>query len=212
MKHLFYLFIFTGVFCVAPQSIAQTTTPTPKVGINTANPTEVLHVSGTMRVQTMPEKGNSNIYTRPDGSPSKRPDQPYMPTATVVTDYNGVLGRSQTPPSSFFYMPAVYLPTTPIQAKDPVTYTAATEVYSLDLYKEYKKQYDVAGTSAVKSPSATTLPTETSSYNLTYFVTYYDDTVYENVAISNSGILTYKVKQNALVTARSYMNIVLRLN
>lgn len=213
MKQLLSLFALIMCGGFAQKIAAQTTPPppTPKVGINTDHPTEILHVEGTMRLRLLPKKGDRKIYTRPDGTGSDLQDQPYAPTGVVVADDNGVLGTSQQPPYSFFYMPAVYLPTSPQQVQPPVTYAANTEVYSLDLYKEYKEQYSgVYPESSAKSPSATELPIENSAGRLAYFVTYYDNTVFYDVSINSSGILKYKIKDNAVTSARSYMNIVLR--
>lgn len=205
MKQLLSLLAFMALsWSVQAQTVQ-------KVGVNTKFPSEVLHVDGTMRISKLPEKGANAIYTKPDGTVSTAPNQLFMPTTTIVANANHVLGKSQTPPSSFFYMPAVYLPTKPTDVQPPVTYNAGTGEYMLNLFNEYQAQYGLTGAS-VKSPTATTLPVETTSTNLTYFVTYYDNSVYEAVSVNNVGQLTYKVKAGARATAKSYMNIVLRLN
>lgn len=214
MKKIFSLFLLLLPTCFGLQQAAAqapaTPTTTPKVGVNTRTPSEVLHVNGTTRLENLPSKGATGIYTKPDGTVSNAADQVFLPSSVVVADGNGVLGKTQTPPNLFFYMPAVYLPAEPTKVKAPVSYNTNTGVYTLNLYNEYKEQYSLAG-AAVKSPSATTLPFETSSSNLNYFVTYYDNTVFESVAVNNSGVLTYKVKDNAVVSARTFMNIVLSL-
>lgn len=206
-------FLLLLALCFAHhKASAQSPTPTvsPKVGVNTNNPSENLHVNGTARIGSLPFPGYRSIYTKPDGTAAGASNQMFTPTSTVVADYNGVLGKSQFVPASFFYMPSTYLPTNPEEVKAPVSYNLASKVYSLDLFQEYKSQYGLSG-SSTKSPGASQLPTEMNANQLYYFVTYYDNAVYENVAVNAAGLLTYRIKDNAPITAKSYMNIVLRL-
>ena len=43
-----------------------------------------------------------------------------------------------------------------------------------------------------------------------YFVTYYDAAVFDQVAVTASGILSYRLKSDFVVSERTYMNIVCR--
>ena len=63
---------------------------------------------------------------------------------------------------------------------------------------------------ATASPSSTALPVEQVS-DLGFFVTYYDNTVVKDVTVDDTGILTYKlVNVPAVVTDKTYMNIVFK--
>ncbi|MEE6130310.1 hypothetical protein V2E39_23120 [Chryseobacterium arthrosphaerae] len=72
-----------------------------QVGINTAAPTEIMDVNGTVRVRDLPLNGSANaISTKPDGTKSTAKDQPFIATKTVVVDNNGVLGYVNGLPSA----------------------------------------------------------------------------------------------------------------
>lgn len=185
-----------------------------KVGIHTYNPTEILHVNGTMRVENLPIHGATNsIYTMPDGTASSTKNQTFNARASVVVDGNGVLGKSTHMLPVFFYMPSVVLP---IQADaltgTNVTFDNGTNKFQIDLYKVYKEQFSMSVSNTVKNPGATeniqVIPNNTQ---LDYFVTYFDNQVYDKVGITNAGILTYKVKSSAVKTPKTYMNIVLKI-
>lgn len=125
--------------------------------------------------------------------------------------------RTQVAPN-FFYMPAVIFDTS-------VTGTATR-----DLYQEYVNQFTGGSKTVATAVSypishgpAGTVPmiysggivgsigapadiSVLSKGDMYYYVTYYDEEVFENLSISADGKLTYKVKANAL--PNSYMNIV----
>ncbi len=84
-KRLLMTFLSYGTLALAQH--------TGKVGINTENPTETLQVSGTMRIETLPQNNATNaIYTKTDGTSSNSKDQVFTATKTLVVDANGVLG------------------------------------------------------------------------------------------------------------------------
>ncbi|WP_158962999.1 hypothetical protein [Myroides fluvii] len=118
----------------------------------------------------------------------------------------------------FFYMPAVIFD------------TAATGTATRDLYEEYVNQF-TGGSANSNSPvpypishgPAGTTPIQYGggivgsagapadiavfeNHELYYYVTYFDEDVFENLVISADGKLTYTVKAGA--TPSSYMNIV----
>ena len=88
------------------------------------------------------------------------------------------------------------------------------EEFVIDLHKIYRERFQptlaAVTPPATASPSSTALPIEQVDA-LGYFVTYYDDKVFQDVAIDETGILTYKlVSTPALTTDRTYMNIVFK--
>src|SRR5690606_5628973 len=94
-----------------------------------------------------------------------------------------------------------------------VVYTALDQVPTgggetfgtIDLYAKYSAQF---GSPLVQNPNtSTSLPVLPAS-ELDYFITWYDTSVFENVAVSNAGVLTYTIKVGADVTMASFMNIV----
>ncbi|MHC5353668.1 hypothetical protein ACYSNX_05695 [Myroides sp. LJL115] len=110
----------------------------------------------------------------------------------------------------FFYMPAVIFD------------TAVNGVGKRDLYQEYVNQFEGIEhdiSHGVNENSSITYtgglvasegaPTKIAVYSrgeMYYYVSYYDTSVFEDLAIDENGVLTYKVIGNA--TPRSYMNIV----
>jgi hypothetical protein len=132
----------------------------------------------------------------------------------IVADPNGVLKQvKQTP--RFFYMPAVIFD----------TQTAGTGIR--DLYADYVNQFTGVAHAIVHGPAGSTpeqytgglvrsgqgtadeAPAQIAVYEtneLYYYVTYFDQDVFENLSISADGKLEYTVKAGA--TEASYMNIV----
>lgn len=105
--------------------------------------------------------------------------------------------NSTSNPTKFnwFFMPSIDLDTS-----NP----DGTSVVTVDLYDYYKSQF---ASPAVKSPSApTAIPNFPVATDLYYYVTGYDANVFDAVAVSDSGVLTYKVKAPA--TSGTYMNII----
>lgn len=108
---------------------------------------------------------------------------------------------------TFFHMPSTVLPT---DASDPA-YNSGTQNFVVDLYKIYKEQFGLESlVSSSKNPTATTLPVMASN-GLEYFITYYDNTVFQNVSLSNTGVLTYKVFPEITVSDKTFMNIVFKV-
>nr|WP_297169640.1 hypothetical protein [uncultured Dysgonomonas sp.] len=107
----------------------------------------------------------------------------------------------------FFYMPSIILPT---DTSDPA-YNAGTQTFTIDLYKAYSDQFGLvnSGTS-YKSPGASALPI-TASNALEYFITYYDNSVFQSVAVSNAGVLTYKLPTELTLSEKTFMNIVFKV-
>ena len=117
----------------------------------------------------------------------------------VVADTNGVLKTTTSsaiaPMASVFYPPAT-----------PVNITTTGTGFTLDLHQEYVNLY---GTPAVSSPSAGSLPTFAEN-ELDYHVLSFDTTVFTNVTVSDTGILTYDVT-SVPPSNTAYFNVVFQV-
>ena len=108
--------------------------------------------------------------------------------------------RFTTNPSfmeSWFYMPSIVF---------DVSNTGTNK--EKDLYQEYTNQFAAPAIKSAGAPAAPTavlsvLPKATDLY---YYITAYDDKVFENISISASGVMTYDVK--ATGSDSTYINIV----
>jgi hypothetical protein len=122
---------------------------------------------------------------------------------------------------SYFYAPSIVLPTTSIgvsaNSADDISYNSSTTTYRVNLFSMYQKQFSMQGEvatikSAIKNPTATTLPTFKST-DLDYYITYFDNTVFvpSTIAISNDGVLTYQIASKPAITENTFMNIVYKV-
>jgi len=96
--------------------------------------------------------------------------------------------------ASFFYSPSFVVEIIPGEQGEE------------DVYMIYKNQF----TNAISSRSSASLDIYDAD-ELDYFIVYYDDQVFEDVSISETGVLRYKVQRYAKVTTRSYFNVVMKL-
>lgn len=124
--------------------------------------------------------------------------------------FDGTLWQTVGPDKGFkfIYKPSLLLPT---DTSDPA-YNSSTQTFTVDLYSNYAGQYGMTNSStSIKSPSATTLPVlKTTDFE--YLVTYYDNTVYQDVAVSPAGVLTYKLPATPpTITDKTYMNIIFKI-
>ncbi len=123
--------------------------------------------------------------------------------------FDGTLWQAMAPDPAlrFFYMPSIVLPT---NTSDP-SYNAATQTFTIDLYQAYSNQFKLTNSANTsKSPGATALPVSASN-SLEYFITYYDNTVYQNIALTNTGVLTYKLPATFTISEKTFMNIVFKV-
>ena len=178
-----------------------------RVGVQTKTPTEQLDVKGTMRIETLPKKGEK-ISTAASGNYDVQAT--FTPNRVVVADANGVIGSKFAAWPLFFYMPSCIMPTDQTAAEYDGTQ------FRINLYELYKNQFSIPATpvagavTLVKSPLAGDLPVE-AKRDLGYFVTYYDSKVFKDVQVDDDGILTYKLVNNpATVTEYTFMNIVFK--
>lgn len=120
---------------------------------------------------------------------------------------------STTANTPFFYMPSVSLPTNPADSRVTDTgntnFTFATDTYTVNLYNLFSAQFNTPKAYSNTADGLTGFVLTSNKYD--YFVTFADDTVFNNVQVSATGMLTYQVNANAIVKNGSFMNIVLKV-
>jgi hypothetical protein len=98
----------------------------------------------------------------------------------LVVNASGVVKKRAMPPSTkIFYPPALAI---------EISGTATGQ--TLDLHQQYLNLF---GTPAVKSPSAPTAIPTYAETDLYYYITDYDATVFSNVSVSDSGVMSYDI-------------------
>lgn len=165
-----------------------------KVGVNTREPSENLHIKGTVRVESLPNNGEDNaIFTDALGQKSASRSQTFVAKSMVVADDNGVLGTIRGV-ANWFFMPSITIDT-----------NVGGVAKTIDLYEEFRKQFQQPKIVSAGAPAAIiqTLPARTALY---YYVTDYDASVLTGVSIDAQGIMTYNVSGQP--TENSYVNIV----
>src|SRR5690554_987203 len=165
------------------------------------------------------EEGVRFSFNDEDGDPK---GEYWFPTTTgaaghVLTRVGGnqtdwVSTRDMVAMPKFFYMPSIIVPTSEDQLNAPGSGATAADWFidatgegGIDLHARYTAQF---GTPMVTNTTqTTTLPTLTAT-QLDYNITWYDTNVFTSVSVSNTGVLTYTVDDDADVTVGSFMNIV----
>ncbi|APY12186.1 hypothetical protein BWZ22_13550 [Seonamhaeicola sp. S2-3] len=122
----------------------------------------------------------------------------------VVAQNDGTLRQIKAAMPKFFYMPSVIMPTAPDQVPGMVGASESGGVYTINLHTNYTNQFSTPMASSETNASIPTLPAN----ELHYHIVWYDDTVFENVTINASGIMTYTIASGADITIGSFMNIV----
>lgn len=133
---------------------------------------------------------------------------------TKSTGNNTVWANPVAAPK-FFYAPSMVMPTVNADLPSYVTYAGGT--FTVDMYAFYSAQFgmtgDVGGAArtAIKSTGAGNLDVIPAA-SLGYFVTYFDNTVYDpaSIALTADGKLSYRILATATVTAKTYMNVVFK--
>ncbi len=105
---------------------------------------------------------------------------------------------------AFFNMPSIVLP---LDETDPA-FNAG--MFTVHLYDIYAKQFGVVGANTAVSDVSAKLPIYGKD-QFFYFVTYFDDAVFTDVAVSASGVLTYKLKPLFTQSEKTFMNIILKV-
>ncbi|TJZ59847.1 hypothetical protein FAZ15_13195 [Sphingobacterium olei] len=112
----------------------------------------------------------------------------------------------------FFYMPSIIIPTAaahiPTEYNSSMTFDDGTKIGSINLHALYSSQFNGISGSSVRSPGAGTgtLPIIPAN-ELNYYITWYDNTLFDNVQLTNAGTLTYHVSAST-PDEGSFMNIV----
>lgn len=118
----------------------------------------------------------------------------------------GVANASNTAMPKFFYMPSVIMPTADGQVPmDHITVNG--DSFTVNLYDMYVEQFGGNNPNSVSSSADAPLPILASD-EMVYHITWYDADVFDNVQVSEQGVLSYDVKPNVSVTLGSFMNIV----
>lgn len=112
--------------------------------------------------------------------------------------------KLSTVEDSFFYMPTTVLP---LDENDP---SHAGGVFTVNLYNVYKEQFGLTAANVVVSDNAAKLPVHDSN-ELYYLITYYDQSVFDEVKLSSTGVLTYKLKSGYVYSEKTYMNIIFKV-
>ncbi|MCU7618857.1 hypothetical protein NZ698_16880 [Chryseobacterium sp. PBS4-4] len=141
-------------------------------------------------------------------------------TAIGYYYFDGTLWQSvssgATTGINYFYAPSMVLPTVNANLPSYASFSGGT--FTINLYSAYSNEYGltdsgtVATRSSIKSATSTTLPVLGASA-LEYFVIYFDNTVFDpnTITLSDTGILTYQILPSAVVTEKTFMNIVFKI-
>lgn len=188
MNKLFFILILA--VCAPMSLLAQSAS---KVGVNTREPSENLHVKGTVRVEKLPVDGESAIYTNSAGQNTTTANNKFSAKKMVVANEHGVLG---TIPGvvNWFFMPSITINTATMGTPQ-----------TIDLYEKFREQFQTPKVKSANAPQSImpTLPAKTDLY---YYVTDYDTNVLTSVSISANGVMTYTVSRQP--SEASYVNIV----
>jgi hypothetical protein len=92
----------------------------------------------------------------------------------------------------FFYSPSVPINT-------------SLSISSIDLYSNYKNQFTAPMASSTGSTGSIPI---FAADQLEYYVTWYDNTIFNNVIIDSNGVLTYSTLSTADTSKPTYMNVV----
>lgn len=95
--------------------------------------------------------------------------------------------------SSSFYMPSI-----------AIDASAVVTGQTLDLFDEYKKQFDAPTVTSTGAPGG--IPYFAAATDLYYYITYYDNTVLKINSLSASGVLNYDILREADYS--TFMNVV----
>lgn len=122
-----------------------------------------------------------------------------------LTTESSLMEQIKATMPKFFYMPSILMPTHAAHITQGDGFSIAGGVFTVSLYDRYEEQFS---SMAVASPNRTTSLPILPADELDYYVTDYDKAVFENLALSSDGVLSYEVKDNAVVSSATFMNIV----
>lgn len=179
-----------------------------------AKPTAMLDIgSGNVKVRKLPSTNGSSsdriVVVSNDGVLKSIP-------RSSVKNFNDYDELSVTKNNSYenhrayLYSPSVNLPTHKTTSDGQKK--ALTQVQRVNLYEEYYiPQFATdTGISSIKSPGAKAISVLPAT-QLDYYITWYDTTVYTNMSINETGLLSYSIKPGAEKTDKTYMNIAFKI-
>ncbi len=94
---------------------------------------------------------------------------------------------------NFFYSPSIPIPISTVTTG------------SIDLYTNYTSQFSAP---LSKNPSAAASIPVYANTDLSYYVTWYDQNIFDTVTITDAGVLNYNVRTGADTSTPTYMNVV----
>ncbi|WP_372474419.1 hypothetical protein AB4865_03785 [Capnocytophaga sp. ARDL2] len=187
-------------------ALINTTTFQPISGI----PNNTTHTANSLIVYNTTTSGSGNTTVTPGFYYWEKATATTSGKWTRLINSTDLINSLKTPMPKFFYMPSVVLPLHPDHITNPslITYNNSTATFTVDLYKIYKEQFELTGSNSVANPNRTTTLPVLPANELDYYITYFDNTVYSNVSVTNDGKLRYKVIATSDATNASFMNIV----
>lgn len=203
------LFCFFGFVLFVTQAYSQNFVWINPSEYNYDKPSEVLDVNGTMRVRRLPVNNEANgihAYGMVDDYSSDIPLTTFVARYAVVANQDGVLGRANLPAANWFYMPPMNLP---VSIDDP-RYSADDQFFTVNLHEEYQRQFSLPPGASAATAGATSLQTF-SANELDYYVTYYDHSVFQDVSLTDQGILKYKIKTLSDLTPDTFFTVIFRV-
>ena len=203
MKKIFFLFIVVSIFAInanAQVTIGSKDAPATGAVLELKStelgflPTRV-SLTGPSDAAPLPEHVPGMIVFNTNATDSLQVGLYYNWNSKWVS-----LSSTPFTTENWFYMPSIVI---------DVSGTGGT----VDLYDEYKKQLNTnsgAGSLVVNSTGAPAkaLATIPAADDLFYYVTAYDDRVFEDISITASGVMTYKIVTGATADDATFMNIV----
>lgn len=193
-KFFFMTFLFLGAFASTKA----------QVGINTTNPDPSAYLE---------IYGNAGGFLPPRLSTSDRDKISNPKTGLLIFNSDELtmqqniatqgdpkwvsLGGSLNSTSSWFYMPV-----TPIDVSVP------DSTYTVNLHNAYLKQFNAA--TIPSNIDKSSIPSTYAKEELEFLVLGYDKSVFSNVKITDTGILSYKAEPSN-VTDSTYFNVIFKI-
>lgn len=170
---------------------------------NNTHPLTIVTGGSETRISDLPNTGQS-AYNANDGVGSDR---------LVVVDNSGLLKQMKAAMPKFFYMPSIIIPTHDSQLESDLptgeSFDNGTGQGVINLYERYQRQFGTSYlTAKASNPTKTTVLPVLPAGELDYYITWYDESVFTTVAVSDTGILTYTVDPSGGFDVGSFMNIV----
>ncbi|EGJ99424.1 hypothetical protein [Dysgonomonas gadei] len=105
-----------------------------------------------------------------------------------------------------FYMPSIILPTDPATLPNS-NYTYSGSTFSVNLYNLYSEQYGLSSSTTSRKSSGAPALKIFNANQLDYYIIYFDNSVFSNVTISTTGVLTYQLASGYTISEKTFMNI-----